>query len=152
VASPRQLVSLFTPGFDPRLSLVGYVVDKMTLREFLISNFCCVLSVVCFLLGNSPASEFYTYPPMKLERTECSETSAYKILTPRNYSEESVQQKTLRHVFLQVLCFALSLPFDHCSMLIHVSVTNASNLSSLQHRRITHLGEKNVLDISYSYP
>jgi hypothetical protein len=26
---------------------------------FLISNFCRVLNVVCFLLGNSPASEFY---------------------------------------------------------------------------------------------
>jgi hypothetical protein len=26
---------------------------------FLISNFYCVLNVVCFLLGNSPASEFY---------------------------------------------------------------------------------------------
>ena len=25
---------------------------------FLISNFCCVLNDVCFLLGNSPASEF----------------------------------------------------------------------------------------------
>ena len=58
---------------------------------------------VCFLLGNSPASEFYmptfrntlsifkerwvwrllhTCPPMKMEQTECSETSAYKIHTP----------------------------------------------------------------------
>ena len=27
---------------------------------FLISNFCRVLNLVCFLLGNSPASEFYT--------------------------------------------------------------------------------------------
>ena len=26
---------------------------------FLISNFCCVLNVVCFLLGNSRVSEFY---------------------------------------------------------------------------------------------
>jgi len=26
---------------------------------FLISNFRCVLNVECFLLGNSPASEFY---------------------------------------------------------------------------------------------
>jgi len=26
---------------------------------FLISNFRCVLNVVCFLLGNSSASEFY---------------------------------------------------------------------------------------------
>jgi len=26
---------------------------------FLISNFRCVLNVVCFLLGDSPSSEFY---------------------------------------------------------------------------------------------
>ena len=30
-----------------------------TNRLFLISNFGRVLNVVCFLLGNSPASEFY---------------------------------------------------------------------------------------------
>jgi hypothetical protein len=35
----------------------------------------------------------HTYPPMKMEKeTECSETSAYKIQTLRNYPEESVQQ------------------------------------------------------------
>jgi hypothetical protein len=28
---------------------------------------------------------------MKLEQTECSETSAYKIQTPANYPEESIQ-------------------------------------------------------------
>jgi hypothetical protein len=28
---------------------------------------------------------------MKMELTECSETSAYKIQTPRNYPEESIQ-------------------------------------------------------------
>jgi len=32
-----------------------------------------------------------TYPPMKTEQTQCSETSAYKIQTPGNYPEESVQ-------------------------------------------------------------
>ena len=64
--------------------------------------------VVCFLLGNSPASEFYmptfrntvSVPslyggrsslPVKMERTECSETSAYKIQTPGNYPEENIQ-------------------------------------------------------------
>jgi len=31
---------------------------------------------------------------MKMEETECSETSAYKIQTPRNYAEESID-----HVF-----------------------------------------------------
>ena len=54
-------------------------------------------NVVRFLLGNSPASEFYmptflrNYLPMKMEQTECSETSAYKIQTPGNYPEENIQ-------------------------------------------------------------
>jgi len=31
------------------------------------------------------------YPPMKMEQTECSETLAYKIQTPGNCPEESIQ-------------------------------------------------------------
>jgi hypothetical protein len=62
---------------------------------------------VRFLLGNSPASEFYMSTfrntlfhlhrriSMKNsayeDGTECSETSTYKIQTPGNYPEESVQ-------------------------------------------------------------
>jgi hypothetical protein len=60
----------------------------------------------CFMLffGNSPASEFsmptfrntlfhlHHYLPIKIEKTECSETLAYKIQTPENYPEESIQQ------------------------------------------------------------
>ena len=34
----------------------------------------------------------HTYPPMKMEQTEHSKTSAYKIQTPANYPEESIQQ------------------------------------------------------------
>jgi hypothetical protein len=34
----------------------------------------------------------HTYPPLKMEQTECSETSAYKIQTPVNYSEENIEQ------------------------------------------------------------
>jgi len=34
-----------------------------------------------------------THPPMKMEKTGCSETAAYKIQTPGNYPEESIQQK-----------------------------------------------------------
>jgi hypothetical protein len=58
-----------------------------------------VKCVVCFLLGNSPASEiymptfrntlFHLYPLMKME--QCSETSAYKIQTRGNYPEESIK-------------------------------------------------------------
>jgi len=40
-----------------RFSILADIVQQMAI--FLISNFCCVLNVVCFLLGNSPASEFY---------------------------------------------------------------------------------------------
>jgi len=79
--------------------------------QFLISNFLRVLNVVYFLLGNSPASEFYmptfrntlSVPssqagryeeiPMKMEQTECSETSACKIQMPGNYPEESIQHE-----------------------------------------------------------
>jgi hypothetical protein len=33
-----------------------------------------------------------THLPMKMEKTEYSETSAYKIQTPGNYPEENIQQ------------------------------------------------------------
>jgi hypothetical protein len=34
---------------------------------------------------------FYTYLPIKMEQTECSETLAYKIRTPGNYPEVSIK-------------------------------------------------------------
>jgi len=46
---------------------------------FFISNFRLVPNVVFFILGDSSASEFYmpsSKAPMKMEQTECSETSA----------------------------------------------------------------------------
>jgi len=36
---------------------------------------------------------------MKMEQTECSETSAYKIQTPGNYPKESVQHFTMSLLF-----------------------------------------------------
>ena len=80
----------------------------------MISSFRRVLHVVCFLLGNYPASGVYmptfrntlfhlhrqvdvsristhVYLPMKMEQTECSETSTYKLQTPGNYPKESIQ-------------------------------------------------------------
>jgi hypothetical protein len=53
-----------------------------------------VTLVVCFFQGNSPAYEFYmpTFRnTLKMEQIECSETSAYKIHTPGNYTEENIQ-------------------------------------------------------------
>jgi hypothetical protein len=40
----------------------------------------------------------HIYPPMKMEQTECSEMPAYKIRTPGNYPEESIQQYEI-HLF-----------------------------------------------------
>jgi hypothetical protein len=40
-----------------------------------------------------------TYLPMKMERTECSETSAYKIQTPGNYPEENIQHTDGRMMY-----------------------------------------------------
>jgi len=37
---------------------------------------------------------------MKMEQTECSETSAYKIKTPGNYPKESIQQYESQCSFL----------------------------------------------------
>jgi len=33
----------------------------------------------------------FIYLPKKMEHSECSETSAYKIQTPGNYPEENIQ-------------------------------------------------------------
>jgi hypothetical protein len=88
---------------------------KNNIKLFLISNFRPVPGVVCFLLGNSPASEFFMptfrntlfhfhrlvavhrithiYQPVKMEQTGCSETSEYKIQKSGNYAEENIQYK-----------------------------------------------------------
>ena len=39
--------------------------------------------------------KLFTYLPMKMEQTECSETSAYTIQTPGNYPEENIQHTEL---------------------------------------------------------
>jgi hypothetical protein len=42
--------------------------------------------------------DLLTYLPRKMEQTECSETSAYKIQTPGNYPEENIQHD-LQHLW-----------------------------------------------------
>jgi hypothetical protein len=87
-----------------------------TFYTFLISDFRSVVNVLCFLLGNSPASEFYIptfrntlsvpssqagrYLPAYEDETECFETSAYKIQTAGHYPEENIQHsmQLLAHI------------------------------------------------------
>jgi hypothetical protein len=49
------------------------------------------LNFICRRFGTE---SFHTYQPMKMEQTECSETSAYKIQPPGNYPEESINKYT----------------------------------------------------------
>ena len=58
-----------------------------------------------------PRLILHTYPPMKMEQTECSETLAYKIQTSGNYPEESIQHseqseslksRIILHVFQRI--------------------------------------------------
>jgi hypothetical protein len=49
---------------------------------FLISNFCHVLYVICFLLGNSPASELYIYIYIYIYNSDTRELLRRKHTTP----------------------------------------------------------------------
>ena len=53
-----QTLRIFDIHCFPTATMVTRTLINITL-QFLISNFRRVLNVVCFLLGNSPASEFY---------------------------------------------------------------------------------------------
>jgi hypothetical protein len=51
----------------------------------------------------------HTYPPMKVEQTECSKMLAYKIKMPGNYPEESIQQVIITRIIMTWLLKLLSL-------------------------------------------
>ena len=90
---------------DIPMCLIIYRVNKLFI--FLISSFRRVQNVVCFLLGDSPASDLYmptfrntlsvpfskagVHLPLKMEQIECSETSAYINQTPGNHPKENKQ-------------------------------------------------------------
>jgi len=58
----------------------------------------------------------HTYLPMKMEQTECSETSAYKIQMPGNYPEESIQHSEQGEGLKSNLCFISSLVVNDSSV------------------------------------
>ena len=113
------------------------VLHNSHTRHIWISNFRRVLNVVCLLLGNSPACEFYmptfrntlstpsSYAYEDGTDRQCSETSAYRIHTPVNYPEEGTQQDMSGLSDVAVFDFmkscgifwsALSLCFYTCSV------------------------------------
>jgi hypothetical protein len=101
------------------LCISWWIKNFGNMRLFLISVFCHVLNVVFFLLGDSPASEFYipkfqntvcsvfigsvsrknnlipvifpTYTAYE-DGKECYETSAFKMQMQRNHPKERIRQ------------------------------------------------------------
>jgi hypothetical protein len=66
------------------------------------------LKFVCQRFGTLCLLHLHTFPPMKMEQKECSETLAYKTQTPGNYPEESIQHTIIclvvveEHLFLAI--------------------------------------------------
>jgi len=78
-----------------RFENAGVFVRENVWLENILSHWLRIFSSQNFSRINTPTFSnlviLHTYPPMKMEQTECSETSAYKIQTPGNYPEESIQ-------------------------------------------------------------
>jgi hypothetical protein len=58
--------------------------------------------------------------PTKMEQTECSETSAYKIQTPGNYPEESIQHSEHGGSLISVLEVCKIIYPVGCSLQAHI--------------------------------
>ena len=69
---------------------------------------------------------------MKMEQTECSETSSYKIQTPRNYPEESIQDSE-HGISLKSRIIVITRPV--AKKLLPCTVT----VRSFRHMRLTHV-------------
>jgi len=65
---------------------------------------------------------------MKMEQTECSETSAYKIQMPGNYPKESIQHSEHDE---SLKSRSKSIPAVYCSCCMCVSRLNAVNQCKL---------------------
>jgi len=70
----------------------------------------------------------HTYLPMKMEQTECSETSAYKLQTLGNYPKDGIQEKyNLVAYYVGLLVFPTQGHlnfFIRCDHLLPSQVTN----------------------------
>ena len=80
-----------------RSKIFGQTVQRLLYVFFWVIpqrlNFICWrFGTLClFYLHRQVGELLFTYLPMKMEQTECSETSEYEIQTPGNYPEENIR-------------------------------------------------------------
>jgi hypothetical protein len=68
---------------------------------------------------------------MKMDQTECSKTTAYKIQTPRNYPEENIQHYTTRQK-LEIKNYTVIQEVEHdpCWDLMHPDLERLNSIST----------------------
>jgi hypothetical protein len=82
------------------LIFAGKGKDKGKGKAFLISNFRRVLYVVCFFLGNSPASEFYMPTFRNTLSVPSSKAGRCRMTTFYTYLPIKIKQTVFRKVGL----------------------------------------------------
>jgi hypothetical protein len=67
-----------------------------------------------------------TYSPMKMERTECSETLAFKLQTPGNNPKENIRQRIFSIACVIILVIYIHTTYHmlsyNCSLVTHISL------------------------------
>ena len=95
-------------------------------------NFICwPFGSLCLLHLHRQVGAECIYLPMKMEQTECTETSANKIQTPRNYPEESIKQdrQCTYYVILQcVLVTIVGMEEQQCFFCVLLSYMSLSTI------------------------
>ena len=96
------------PFSGQKINLYGYIRAGIIIIFYF--NFRLAENVVFFLLGDSPASEFFICRRVGTpcsEVTDCSETSAHAIQMVANHTKEKIKQE------LQFICDIVSLCLRH---------------------------------------
>jgi hypothetical protein len=104
------------------------------------------MDVGLFILQEGLARKFsasailYTYLPMKMEQTDCSETSVYKIQTPGNYPEESNTTFRTRRKFeiknKSCPCFKVYKPKSYITFVYVANITWGTQLKCEFHKNL----------------
>ena len=68
------------------------------------------LNFMCRRFGTLCLFHLHRRVGMKMDQAECSETSAYKIQTPRNYPQESIQYSEHGESLKSRICYLFRIP------------------------------------------
>ena len=88
--------------------------------------------------GQYRSAGIFLILPMKMEQTECSKTSAYKIQTPGNYPEENIQRLLGYSYLFQRNLLTLRLLMSYIYIYIYIYIYGAPILDVSRSHTTTH--------------